>query len=115
MTLVGVGKAAVRDDDRPVCQVACGARGGFDGDVGSDADEHEVVDPCHSENDVERGAFEPAGPLPPDDRVLRLGATSSMTSVAEVFCSRVGLSMRVPNSGEFGVTPGSPGWYATKV
>ena len=44
--LVAVGGAGVGDDDRPVSQVACAARGGFDGDVGGDADEHEGVDGC---------------------------------------------------------------------
>jgi hypothetical protein len=37
---------------------------GFDGDVGSDTDEHEGVDACHAENGVECGVFEPVGRLP---------------------------------------------------
>ena len=68
MTLIGVGDATVGDNDRPVLQVACSTRGGFDGDVGGYAGDHESVDPRHSENGVEFCAVEPAGRLSPDER-----------------------------------------------
>jgi hypothetical protein len=68
--LVAVGLAGVRDDNRPVLQVGCSARGGFDGDVGGDADKHEGVDACHVEDGVECRAFEPVARLSPDDRFI---------------------------------------------
>jgi hypothetical protein len=42
--LVAVGLTGTADEDRPVLRVGCNARDGFDGDVGSDTDEHEGVD-----------------------------------------------------------------------
>jgi hypothetical protein len=43
------------------------------------------------------------------------GASSSMTSTAGVPSSKVLAAMAVRNSGEFGLTPGNPGWYVTRV
>ena len=71
MALITVGGAGIGDDDRPISQVGCSARGGFDGDVGGDADKHEGVDACQAENGVEYGAVEPVGRLSPDERFLR--------------------------------------------
>ena len=73
MGLVAVGDARVGDDDRAVPEVACTARGGFDGDVGGYTAEHEVVDACQAEHGVEFGAVEPVGRLPPDDRFIGPG------------------------------------------
>ena len=105
---VAVGLVRIGYDDRPVLPVACSARGGFDRDVGRDTDEHEGIDACDAENGVERGAVESTCRLSPDDSSGR-GAMSSMTSTAGVPCRRVGLPTSVRNSGEFGLTPGSPG------
>jgi hypothetical protein len=71
--LVAVGLAGVGDDNRPVLQIGCNARGGFDGDVGGDTDEHDCVDACHAENGVERGAVEPVGRLSSDHRLIGPG------------------------------------------
>jgi hypothetical protein len=107
--LVAVGLAGVRDDYRPVLQIGCNARGGFDGDVGGDTDEHDSVDACRPENGVERGAVESVGRLSPDNRLIGPGAMASMTSTEGVPCRRVGFSTSVRNNGEFGLTPGNPG------
>jgi hypothetical protein len=106
--LVAVGLAGVGDDNRPVLQVGCSARSGFDGDVGGDAGEHEGVDAGRAENGVEYGAIETVGRLSSDDWFIGPGAMSSMTSTARVPCRRVGLLTSVRNSGEFGLTPGKP-------
>ena len=71
--LVVVSLAGVGDDNGPVLQVACNARGGFDGDIGGDTDKHEGVDACHMQNGVECGAFEPVGRLSPDDWLIGPG------------------------------------------
>lgn len=115
MGVVAVGRAGVGDDDRAVSQVACSARGGFDGDVGGHADEHEGVDTCQAENGVQDGAVKPVARLSPDDRFVGPGASSSMISTAGVPSRRVLASMAVRNSGEFALTPGNPGWYVTRV
>jgi len=70
MALITVGGAGIGDDDRPVSQVRCSACGGFDGDVGGDADNHEGVDACQAENGVEYGAVETVSRLSPDERFI---------------------------------------------
>jgi hypothetical protein len=72
-------------------QVGCGARGGFDGDVGGDTDEQEDVDPCHPENGVDAVPSNPLAAYPRTTASLsRGGSTSSMTSTAGVPCRRGG-------------------------
>lgn len=71
--LVAVCLARVGDDDRPVLPVGCTARGGFDSDVGGDANVHEGVDACHAENRVERRVNERAARLSPYDRFIVTG------------------------------------------
>jgi hypothetical protein len=58
VALIAVGGAGVGDHDRPISQVGCSARGGFDGDVGGDAYEREGVDACDTESGVEWRCFD---------------------------------------------------------
>jgi hypothetical protein len=66
-------------------QIGCNARGGFNGDIGGDTDEHEGIDACRAKNSVERGAVEPIGRLSPDDR---LRAWTPMTPVFSARCRK---------------------------
>jgi hypothetical protein len=88
MGLVAVGGAGVGDDDRAVSQVACTARGGLDGDVGGHADEHESVDAHATENRIQFGAVEPAGPLCSDDRFTGPGGETGSATVMRFSSSR---------------------------
>lgn len=70
MALIAVGGAGIGDDDRPISQVACSARGGFDGDVSGYPGKNNGVDAGQAENGVQHSPVEPVGRLPPDERFI---------------------------------------------
>jgi hypothetical protein len=72
VTFFGVDEAAVGDEDRPVCQAACGARG-LDGDLGGYPGDPDSVDARPARNAVKYRAVERVGRLSTDDGILGPG------------------------------------------